>query len=282
MWFYELAHQPLGPVDIDVIQSLLASGQITGATLVWREGMPDWKPLQQTELAQIGQKVFPDLSPVTAQPPVPYVQPVHQVRSGSLKNLFIWWLVLEMFSIFFYVFSQLLTQGSLKTALICIFEMPLIAAAVIQFVLIFQLWQIVQDGFARTSPGKAVGFLFIPLFRIYWQFVAYFGLAKDLNRYIRQHHENDLTLQQKKTHPFISLLFAIFSFVGMGFSYYELIITFSALIKYRMNSAAYMNAAQAFTLPLLIIAVTNMILTICMFVDLYRAASSILKTEETH
>ena len=44
-------------------------------------------------------------------------------------------------------------------------------------------WTIIQDGNARTTPGKAVGFCFIPFFSLYWIFVAYLGLAKDMNAY---------------------------------------------------------------------------------------------------
>src|SRR5262249_2059524 len=43
-----------------------------------------------------------------------------------------------------------------------------------------------QDGSARTTPGKAVGFLFIPFFNYYWVFVAYRGLAQDLNAHVRR------------------------------------------------------------------------------------------------
>ena len=50
-------------------------------------------------------------------------------------------------------------------------------------------WQAIDDdNFARTTPGRAVGFLFIPFFNLYWIFVAYHGLAQDLNQYISRHN----------------------------------------------------------------------------------------------
>jgi len=48
-------------------------------------------------------------------------------------------------------------------------------------------WQVVQDGYARTTPGQAIGFLFIPFFNLYWQFVALHGLTKDMNAYLARH-----------------------------------------------------------------------------------------------
>jgi len=61
----------------------------------------------------------------------------------------------------------------------------LIAGVVFHMMLLYKLWCVVQDGRAESTPEKAIGFLFIPFFNIYWQFVAIWGLSKDLNRYSR-------------------------------------------------------------------------------------------------
>jgi|GEM_PF-1049080 len=52
--------------------------------------------------------------------------------------------------------------------------------------LIYRMWQSVQDSYARTTPAKAVGFLFIPYFNLYWIFQAWWGFAKDCNSYIER------------------------------------------------------------------------------------------------
>lgn len=49
-------------------------------------------------------------------------------------------------------------------------------------VLLYRLWTVVQDGKARTTPGAAVGYLFVPVYNVYWVFVATMGLAEELNR----------------------------------------------------------------------------------------------------
>ena len=61
---------------------------------------------------------------------------------------------------------------------------PMIYAAVINCVLWYKAWASIQDGHARTTPGKAIGFLFIPIFNLYWLFQAFWGFAKDCNSYI--------------------------------------------------------------------------------------------------
>ena len=58
---------------------------------------------------------------------------------------------------------------------------------VVMLVLWYKAWEAIQDGQARTTPGKAVGFLFIPLFNLYWMFQAIHGFAKDYNSYVDRH-----------------------------------------------------------------------------------------------
>jgi MFS family permease len=63
----------------------------------------------------------------------------------------------------------------------------IIYAVVILSIFVYKMWKAIQDGYARTTPGKAVGFLFIPFFNIYWIFQAYWGFSVDYNTYIERH-----------------------------------------------------------------------------------------------
>jgi hypothetical protein len=61
-----------------------------------------------------------------------------------------------------------------------------LAAFVLLAVLVYKIWAALPPEYARTTPGKAVGFLFIPLFNYYWYFVALFGWTEDFRRYARE------------------------------------------------------------------------------------------------
>lgn len=61
------------------------------------------------------------------------------------------------------------------------------AVATTAMVFIYNAWKRLQDGNARTTPGKAVGFLFIPIFNLYWVFVAFWGFAREYNAYLGRH-----------------------------------------------------------------------------------------------
>jgi hypothetical protein len=63
----------------------------------------------------------------------------------------------------------------------------MIAGGIVGMVLLYSSWKVIQDGHARASPGLAVGLLFVPFFNLYWVFVAYYGLAADMNQFLDRH-----------------------------------------------------------------------------------------------
>lgn len=60
---------------------------------------------------------------------------------------------------------------------------PMVCSTVVMAVLIHKMWSSIQDGAPRTTPGKAVGVLFIPLSNYYWVFQALWGWTRDFNAY---------------------------------------------------------------------------------------------------
>lgn len=64
--------------------------------------------------------------------------------------------------------------------------LPMLMGVIALMVLIYKMWKAIQDGSPRTTPGAAVGLLFIPFFNLYWVFQAYWGWTKDYNRIARE------------------------------------------------------------------------------------------------
>ncbi|MEP6924366.1 MAG: hypothetical protein ABI954_07860 [Pyrinomonadaceae bacterium] len=54
-------------------------------------------------------------------------------------------------------------------------------------ILLYKMWASINDGHARTTPGKAIGFLFVPFFNIYWIFQVWGGFPADYNAYLERH-----------------------------------------------------------------------------------------------
>jgi serine/threonine-protein kinase len=57
---------------------------------------------------------------------------------------------------------------------------------VLQLRVLYKCWMAIQDGNARTTPGKAVGLLFVPFYSLFWASQAYPGFASDYNRLIHR------------------------------------------------------------------------------------------------
>jgi hypothetical protein len=51
-WYYVENDQQAGPADEPRIIDLIKAGVITGATLVWCEGMSDWTAVMNTDLSR--------------------------------------------------------------------------------------------------------------------------------------------------------------------------------------------------------------------------------------
>ena len=66
-WFYGENGQQMGPLDDAHLNAAISDGRILPETLLWREGMPNWQPLQQ--LRATG-GLYAYASPQTQ--PVPY------------------------------------------------------------------------------------------------------------------------------------------------------------------------------------------------------------------
>lgn len=65
--------------------------------------------------------------------------------------------------------------------------LPVVIFSVIyMYMLHYQLWKLIPKEIARTTPGKAVGYMCIPFYNCYWGFVSYLGLCKDMNQTLEQ------------------------------------------------------------------------------------------------
>jgi hypothetical protein len=82
--------------------------------------------------------------------------------------------------------------------------------AAVMCAFIYRMWAAIQDGHARTSPGRALGFLFIPIYQFYWVFQAFPGFAKDFNSYAARH-----SLNVPRLSPGLFTAYAILCIVAM-------------------------------------------------------------------
>ncbi len=91
------------------------------------------------------------------------------------------------------VFIQIAVAGAVNMPIIpdaLLYSLPArIGWVVLQAIFVYRLWTLAQASdlkIKKPTPGKAVGYWFIPFFGLYWTFVMLTNLAKHLNRMTRQ------------------------------------------------------------------------------------------------
>lgn len=110
-------------------------------------------------------------------PPRPY-------QPEGFSTLYLWWAICV--GVCLVVLVPAIAAHGLQ-----ILAIPAALAAVaLETIILYRSWNQIQDGFQRASPGRAVGFGFIPFFNFYWWFVEYQGLAEDLNAFTRKYGLN--------------------------------------------------------------------------------------------
>jgi hypothetical protein len=183
-WYLAVGNEHNGPLTVE---ELLKAG-LRSNSLVWRRGMPSW--VAAVQVPELTEKVLalPSAGLETPPPvPPPYCDPLTAYPPRVFGRLYTTTLILSLVCLVVVVplevYSEFVRDRLEKLG--WLFLALLIAAPtiVVSCILLYRAWNQITDGEHRTSPGKAVGFCFIPLFNLYWYFVAYLGLAEDLNKY---------------------------------------------------------------------------------------------------
>ena len=168
MWYYYVNDQQFGPVNEEEIIRLIQIGTIGCDTFLWTEDFTDWMPAGQTKFSNLLANI-----PATAMArPAVYSYPIIRFQPHSLRKLWLWlaWLIGLGFPL----------------CIVYIGLPAVIAGTVLGYILLYRSWLLIQDGNARTTPGMAVGFCFIPFFNLYWIYVAFVGLSRDMNTYCEE------------------------------------------------------------------------------------------------
>lgn len=92
-WYYSKNGTQLGPVEEGELRAKIASGEISSADLVWREGMTDWLPSAKVpELAGVAAATAPAYAPPA--PPTsgvaggsPYTPPVATPQAAAAVDI---------------------------------------------------------------------------------------------------------------------------------------------------------------------------------------------------
>ena len=177
-----------GPYTVDDIHFMINDGSVKPDDLCWTSGMFDWRKVSAC---------LPGLD--MAKPLTKIVQSAKLFSEEKIKQHFVAFTILWCISYPLYIIN--LQYFVIDVLLICAFILALL--------FLYRHWTLLQGHGARVTPEKAVLYLFIPFFNLYWFFVAIVGLAEDNNIYMSEF----LIKKNKLSHK---LAFAYYVAILMG------------------------------------------------------------------
>lgn len=214
-WYFARGGQQNGPVSFSELKTLATSGQLDAQRdLAWCDGMTDWKPAGEIE------NLFPRSAAMAANPYAPpsssdslFVDTVATFPSVRRTNyalmagltiagilLIIAGYVPLMAQAFTATTSGGITNSSAAIAGIVVFAGLglLIAGSIMGLMYLYRAWQLLQPNTTVSTPGRAVGFLFIPFYNLYWQFIAYWKWSQEWNRLVADRPEHSSAPRQSE------------------------------------------------------------------------------------
>ncbi len=144
-----------------------------------------------------------------------------------------------------------------------------VAGTVYGMMFLYQCWSLIPKKNRSASPGQYVGFLFIPVYNLYWMFPSYYGLLK---------WQNSLLPEEKRGSKGIYiLLFLILPYVFFFFMMVSAAILFlSGIIHFDMLPDILESPLYKFGF-LVIYIIPMSIIGILAFLQLERGACSLMK-----
>jgi len=148
-----------------------------------------------------------------------------------------------------------------------------IYSTVVRFVLYYKMWAAIQDGHARTSAGKAVGFLLVPLLNIYWALYMFVGFAKDYNDFAQRH-----SIRTERLSEGLFLRYAIlWVFLDISFIALYVLPLFGVGDKIFGGIYVSLGPGGAFGYVVILWKLSNVVCTIWLFITYIRLATGICR-----
>ena len=184
-WWLTAGEKAEGPFPADHVAEWLKSGQISPDTLACEESGKEWRRLHeipffagftwQSTSAPTAPHCPPGMAAISWLVTPPVAPGTFQAKFGILTAAIVLsavGLALELLAAMF------VGAFGIDSLSLC----ASIASGVTWLVYHYQLWAMIPPEYAETTPGRAVGFLFIPFYNFYWIFQSTMGVARGLNR----------------------------------------------------------------------------------------------------
>lgn len=190
--------QQFGPLEENAVREMIKKGQLSQKDSAIGQGQHEWRTLGT---------MFPDMfqtpatTPLSGSHAAPALSAAQmnkpRMRKRFIGGIYVASVILLVLGLVIggvtsLVSAEIMPEGLLVGGAVIAsvaYIQFLVVHIIVMFYILFKMWDSIQDG-VSTSTGKAIGFLFIPIFSIYWIFKAWGGFPAEYNEFIERHQLN--------------------------------------------------------------------------------------------
>jgi hypothetical protein len=205
--------QPVGPLSLDVVRRFVAAGVIPPDVLVCEADGEEWRPL--TDFAGP-----PRTAPPRTGPP-PMARPVSADPGQAAERLGLYFNLTVVALGIGFIFEAIVIETERRHGTEVLLAPHLWSMVVwlgvlaAEVFLIYQLCRSLPTTVRFTSPGRAAGFLLIPVFHLYWAFRPFPGLATGALRWKESVSGERLTSGLVSYGYLVAAIFSVAFFVAL-------------------------------------------------------------------
>lgn len=226
-----------GPFTGTAVIGMIQKRMITANTFVWKKGdqmlpvsqcsyFQEALAQQTTGLEDFGGPAVPVSMPVPVERRAISRLQLTPQDAKRINSSFYWFyglLTTATLTLILAFFFSAMCEGSCENGIvpggvlmtigyICsvLFFATYVLAFIVSVPFAYNVWRVVPPECASTTPAKAAWFLLIPLFNLGWQFIAFGGLAKSLNRAL------DERRSMTRSSVGACIVYCIFNIIALG------------------------------------------------------------------
>ncbi len=196
-----------GPYDVVTLLCRYRAGKYPGNTSIYDEQIDQWMPINRGIVEVEKELRFPMPSSQTYSSSMLNLPSVHddilfhpcdpgmsdvnplkgrKIPSENFLDAFFW--LLCSLSVLFLLSLILFSTSRFFPVYLLVAMLAPLVIKILFFTRLYKAWEVLQNLHDPKipTPGKAVGFLFIPLYNIYWVFVTFCRIAPLGNKLLRR------------------------------------------------------------------------------------------------
>jgi GYF domain 2 len=276
-WYVSVEGQQHGPYSGEQLVEFTGTGNVTRESMVWTEGMAEWLPAAQIEGLFPAAAPVAAAAPMQVRSVTPasnFMRPgqatgyatgqlvgqaTGQVQGGfrhpqiAAASFGLWAGSIGVGVLLIIISTALMPQAALKAetnpamvmilfGLIGVGGLCMFISAILGYMILYRAWKCLSLAGATVTPGAAVGFMFIPLFSLYWIFRAFAGFAKEWNL-ITSAYEDTRLAPKMSEGLFLTFCICVVSMIGAPIAMILAFPIFSSMCR-AINFVAFRPVQQ--------------------------------------